>query len=190
MSFCYINMRLADTFEHHWAQRHFIFINVSAVFNNLEQELCFIGWTLLPWFWHVIGTLPAWRDYAPVGGRTSNWLQNHRALCRKQPTVFMVPCPETVIWSFLSSTYLTAMLLLIFLIIPACYGVVAFGWVTAATSAVQEITKARNPQVFGPAARHRSIFSTRRVCAWVTLPWGVYAGQSLGRRSCRGQHDE
>lgn len=57
-------------------------------------------------------------------------------------------------------------------------------------TAAKEATPAHNPGSSALRADIDPFFSTSQVGAWVTLPWGVYAGWSPRKRSCQGQHDE
>lgn len=94
------SVRLAKTSEHHWARSKLYnkLLHLLGFFKDLEQERRSVGSTRLLWLWHVIGTLPAWRDYPPVGRRPSNWHQNDGAV--RENNSFSLGMLTAVVFSF------------------------------------------------------------------------------------------
>lgn len=168
--------------------------------------------TLLHWINVITVVLACYRDATCMeglctGGKENIQLASEPRGCPQNNPYLSHRARECSAWRFpppphlLASSHNTlniwvffSWIFLIFLIRRVCCGEVVF-WAESPqpagnSQAEQEKNEARNLGSPALQADTDPFFSTRRVGAWVTLPWGVYAGRSLGKRSRQGQREE
>lgn len=164
-------MRLTKKCEHLWAKRNF-----SLCMNPASpQSWVFQGHadgTLLYWINMITVVLACYRDATCMGGLCTDGTENiqlaskpHGCLQKKPQNNNQFIARECSAWRFPPSPYLLALLLKLqifrFLIVPFCFGVLCFGWVTVA---IGESTghagdnRSTQASVFSPAGRHRFVF--------------------------------